>query len=279
VPLDVSVAAAADPHYPARLRQLGRVPERLWFRGRLPDLGERGVAIVGSRSASAKGCARAAEIAAAMTRQGLYVVSGGAVGIDAAAHRGALDAGGVTFAVLGCGVDVPYPDRHRRLFERIALHGGVMSELPPGSPPRPGRFPIRNRIVAALGELVLVVEARPLSGALITARLGWEQGRLLAAVPGSTGTDQLINAGLAAAVETGDDIARLLAGGAVEAAAVPAAIAAVLEAVRAGAHDALAIARHMKMPVSDALAVLADAELGGWIRRLVGGRFEVPRVN
>jgi DNA processing protein len=279
VPPDVSVASATDSQYPTRLHQLVRVPERLWFRGRLPGAGERGVAIVGSRAASAAGCARAAEIAAALTRQGLFVVSGGALGIDAAAHRGALDAGGVTFAVLGCGVDVAYPDRHRRLFERIAVKGGVMSELPPGSPPRPGCFPVRNRIVAALAELVLVVEARPLSGALITARLGWEQGRLLAAVPGSAGADQLINAGLAAPIETADDVARLLDGEVIEGAAVPAPIAAALEAVRAGAHDALAIARHMKVPISEALAVLADAELGGWLRRLAGGRFEVPRVN
>jgi len=143
----------------------------LWYLGRLPGARDRNLAIVGARAATMTGCRTARELAAASARRGMTIVSGGALGIDAAAHRGALDAGGATFAVLGCGVDVIYPERHAALYQEIAVAGGVLSEYEPGTPGRPGNFPARNRIIAALAESVLVVEAGLLSGALITARI------------------------------------------------------------------------------------------------------------
>jgi DNA processing protein len=227
----MSFATALDPTFPAGLRRLSKVPSGLWFRGRLPLAGERGVAIVGSRAASRAGAARATEIAAALARAGRFVVSGGALGIDGAAHRGALEAGGITFAVLGCGVDVVYPQRHAKLFEQIVVTGGILSEYPPGSPPRPGCFPVRNRIVAALADAVVVVEARPWSGALITARLAVEQGQMLIAVPGSAGTDQLIASGQASAADSGEEILRCMAGEAVPQRGAPAEMAPLLAAL------------------------------------------------
>ncbi len=148
-----------------------RPVKALWYLGRLPQPGDRGLAMVGARAASMAGCGLARKLAAASARQGFAIVSGGALGIDAAAHRGALDAAGVTFAVLGCGVDVVYPDRHAALYADIAAAGGLISEYPPGTQPRSGQFPARNRIIAAFAGTVLVVEAGLKSGALITARL------------------------------------------------------------------------------------------------------------
>jgi DNA processing protein len=123
------------------------------------------LAIVGGRAATVQGCRLAARLARAAVARGYAIVSGGALGIDAAAHRGALDAGGTTYAVLGCGVDVVYPDRHAVLFDEIAANGALISEHPPGTPPKQGHFPVRNRLVAALADAVLVVEARRRSGA------------------------------------------------------------------------------------------------------------------
>ena len=272
----MSLATALDPRFPASLRGLPKVPAELWFRGRLPAPDERGVAIVGSRAASRAGCGRTAEIAAALVRGGFFVVSGGAIGIDAAAHRGARDAGGVTFAVLGCGVDVVYPQRHQALFERIAIDGGVLSEYPPGSPPRPGCFPVRNRIVAALAQAVVVVEARVSSGALITAHLAAERGQTLIAVPGSPGTDQLLMAGLAISANDGDEVLRRMAGEAGSHPGAPAEMAPLLAALEDRSDNAVGIAQRLGVSLPIALGVLAEAELSGWVRRRAGGRYEVP---
>jgi len=278
MPTGMSVASTLDSSFPVRLRELSDVPDPLWFVGRLPSRGERGIAIVGSRAASSIGCGQARAIAAELAAAGFFVVSGGALGIDAAAHQGALDAGGTTFAVLGCGADVTYPDRHTLLFARIAERGGLISEYPPGFAPRPGTFPRRNRIVSALAEAVVVIDARRSSGALITARLARQQGRPLGAVPGSAGTDQLIAGGLAVPIGGGADVLDLLAGGAVAVRAVPpAAVAPVLATIEEGADSAAEIARRLGVPLAAALGALAEAELGGWVRRRAGGVYEVSR--
>jgi DNA processing protein len=277
-PSSFSVAANA-PSFPAALRQLSRQPAVLWVTGRLPVSGERAIAIVGSRAATGAGCALATRVAAGVSSAGYAVVSGGALGIDAAAHRGALAAGGVTFAVLGCGVDVVYPDRHGPLFAQIAGNGGLVSEYPPGTEPRPGQFPVRNRIVAALAEATVVVEARPASGALITARLARELGRRVFAVPGSAGCDQLIASGGAAPIDDAGSLMAQLAGAAPVVPAVPEALAALVEALRSGAAAPIDLALRLGTTLPAVLAGLAEAELTGWARRLPGGRFEVLRAN
>jgi len=218
-------------------------------------------------------------MAAALAGRGYAVISGGALGVDAAAHGGALAAGGPTFAVLGCGVDVIYPDRHGALFAAIVKSGGLLSEYPLGTPPRPGQFPTRNRIVAALGQAVLVVEARHGSGALITARLGREMGRRLLAVPGSPGTDMLIASGAAAPVEDPEALLSALAGSGAPAAVPPQGLAELVVALRAGPAAPVELAARMAVPLPEALGRLVEAELAGWAHRLPGGRFEVPRVS
>jgi DNA processing protein len=279
MPLPSGRLTAVEPGFPAALRALARPVGTLWYRGRLPDETQPSVSIVGSRAATLKACDLAAEMAGVLARKGYTVVSGGALGIDAAAHRGALAAGGVTFAVLGCGVDVVYPDRHDALFAEIAATGGLLSEYPPGTQPRPGQFPIRNRIVAALAEAVLVVEARSRSGALITARLGRETGRRIFAVPGSAGTDALVASGAATEVDGPAALLSALAGRAAAARRAPDALASLVEALRAGPASPADVARCLGIAVGEALGRLAEAELAGWARRVPGGKFEVPRAS
>jgi DNA processing protein len=232
---------------------------------------ESRLAIVGARDASMAKCRLAHELASSSVRSGFAIVSGGALGIDAAAHRGALAAGGATFAVLGCGVDVVYPDRHGALFAEVSAAGGLLSEYAPGTQPRHGQFPARNRIIAALSEAVLVVEAGFASGALITARLATKLGRALLAVPGSPGTDELIATGAARPISDGEALRRALAGEAPAARAIPARLAALVAALEAGDARPADIARRLRLPLPNTLALIAEAELDGWICRRPGG--------
>ncbi|HEX3695396.1 MAG TPA: DNA-processing protein DprA [Polyangia bacterium] len=271
--------SAGDPRYPRSLADLARPPGQLWVTGRLPTAAERSVAIVGSRGATAVGYTQAQEIAAAVGGAGWSVVSGGALGIDAAAHLGALQAGAPTFAVLGCGVDVVYPDRHTELFSRVAQAGGLLSEYPMGTPPRSGQFPARNRLVAALAEAVVVVDARTRSGALITAQRARELRRLLLAVPGSRGTDWLIGSGAAQPVAGASEVLDRLAGRAAVAAPVPYGLQPLLDALREGPDSAAGLAQHIGQPLSEVMSALSEAELAGLIQRLAGGRYEVPRAK
>ncbi len=177
------VIAADDAEYPALLREIPRPPTRLWARGALLT-GAPAVAVVGARRASRAGLAAARHLAAGLARAGVVVVSGFARGIDAAAHRGALEENGGTVAVFGCGLDVCYPPEHEGLLGELVKSGTALSEFDPGERPLPYYFPIRNRIIAGLSRLVLVVEAAEKSGSLITARYAADFGRDVAAVPG-----------------------------------------------------------------------------------------------
>jgi DNA processing protein len=190
--------------YPPRVRELHDAPATLYARGeRLDALECAAVAIVGARSCSGYGAQVARTLARDLGAAGVTVVSGLARGIDGEAHRGALEGGGLTVAVLGCGIDRDYPARHGELARRIAASGLVVSEYPPGTEPAPWRFPARNRIIAALAAATVIVEARDRSGALITADFALELGREVFAVPGeitaslSAGTNALIRQGAA----------------------------------------------------------------------------------
>ncbi|HVZ73058.1 MAG TPA: DNA-processing protein DprA [Polyangia bacterium] len=271
--------ARNEPTFPAELRQLSSIPTTLWVSGRLPSAGTPAIAIVGSRAATTAACRRAEAFARAVAGAGYDVVSGGALGIDAAAHRGALAAGGATFAVLGCGIDVVYPDRHAALFAEIAITGGVLTELEPGTQPKRQHFPSRNRLVAALAGTTIVVEARDGSGALITANFASKLGRRVLAVPGSAGCDALLAAGRAEAIEDAAGLLDRLAGRAPVSVEAPTALAAVVAALRAGAATPSDVARRMAATLPATLALLAEVELAGWVRRAPGGKFEVLRAN
>jgi DNA processing protein len=207
----VQVLVWGDPHYPLRLQHIVSAPPVLYIRGKLEPGDEAAVAIVGARNATAYGEDVARELASELSRRGLTIVSGLARGIDAAAHRGAIEAGGRTIAVLGSGLDEIYPPEHRGLAGQVATHGAVISEFPLGTPPLRLHFPRRNRIISGLCLGVIVVEAGVDSGALITANHALDQGREVFAVPGrvharySEGCNRLIKAG-AKLVETWEDV-------------------------------------------------------------------------
>lgn len=179
------LVAVRDDEYPMGLLDLFDPPAGLFVKGSPLEGLEPRVAIVGARSCSSAGREIASMLGAALASAGVCVVSGAARGIDAAAHRGALEAGGTTVAVLGCGIDVAYPPQNRRLLERIFASGAVVSEYPPGVPAEPYRFPARNRIVAALSRAVVVVEGAAGSGSMITADHALDIGRDVFAVPGA----------------------------------------------------------------------------------------------
>ncbi len=200
-----------DTAYPANLREIQAPPARLYVRGALAEDDALAVAIVGSRAATPYGVAVAERLAADLAARGVTVVSGLARGIDSAAHRGALRAGGRTIAVLGSGVDVIYPPENRRLARDIEASGALVSQFEPGTPPLAGYFPARNRVIAGLSLAVLVVEAAEKSGSLITAGLAAEMGREVLAVPGpltspqSVGAHRLIQDG-AALIQGWEDV-------------------------------------------------------------------------
>ena len=183
----VQVITMEDSAYPLRLAEIYDPPLVLFVRGELRESDSRCVAMVGTRRASPYGTRMAEQLAKELAAQHVTVVSGLASGIDAVAHRGAIQAGGRTIAVLGCGVDVTYPRENAELMEAITRHGCVISQFPMGAGPSRGNFPYRNRIISGLCQGTLIVEAPESSGALITARQAADQGREVFAVPGQVG--------------------------------------------------------------------------------------------
>lgn len=207
-----------DVEWPGQLDDLGDTrPVGLWVRGRasLRMWALRSVAVVGARACTEYGAHMAAVLGAGLAERGWVVVSGGAYGVDGAAHRGALGAGGATVAVLACGVDRPYPRGHTQLISRIAEQGLVIGELPPGDHPTPSRFILRNRVIAALTRGTVVVEAAYRSGALVTARAAQRLGRFTMGVPGpatsglSAGVHELLR-GEATLVTDAAEVAELV---------------------------------------------------------------------
>ena len=196
----VRILAYTDADYPQSLQNLSDKPLVLYVKGELPQA-NYALAIVGSRRCTEYGVRAAGYFAKAMTREGIPIISGGAKGIDTAAHEACLQAGGVTVAVLGCGLDIVYPPENARLFARIAEQGALVTEYPPGVPPAAANFPARNRIIVGLSQAVLVAEAGKRSGAVITANIAADEGREVYCVPGnifdgsSIGCHELIRTG------------------------------------------------------------------------------------
>lgn len=172
--------------YPKRLKELSRMPEKIYVKGTIPDDNVPSAAIVGARMCSAYGRIQAFKYSKALSECGVQIVSGLAYGIDTEAHLGALEGKKPTYAVLGSGLDICYPSRNRKLYERILRDGGgIISEYPEGVPVKKYHFPERNRIISGLSDLVLVVEAKDKSGSLITAQYALDQGKTVYAIPGS----------------------------------------------------------------------------------------------
>lgn len=209
--LGIQFYSYLHPKYPALLKAITDPPIGLYVRGTIPEDDIDTVAIIGARNCTRYGLTASYQIAKDLGKTNTIVVSGMARGIDGSAHRGILDAGGRTIAVLGCGLDICYPAEHKDLMERIVNNGCVISEYPPGMPGIPKNFPRRNRIISGLSKLVVVVEAGKRSGTLITADLALEYGRDVFVVPGnvtsplSEGTNNLIKQGCPIITE-GNDI-------------------------------------------------------------------------
>ena len=272
--LGVVPLAFGDDRYPARLAAIGDPPPMLWVRGNVSALSEPAIGMVGSRAATSYGLEMSKRIAMDLARAGVTIVSGLARGVDSAAHRAALLGRGRTIGVLGCGIDRIYPAEHKELAREMEQAGAVVSEFPPGVPPLPHHFPMRNRIISGLSLAVVVVEAPQKSGSLITASAAAEQGRDVMVVPGQVtggrnrGGHLLIRDG-AKIVECSDDILQELnlspeIAGNLPTFAMPPETAAFTV-------DELA-ARTGELP-NIVLARLLELELAGQIQRLGGGRF------
>lgn len=283
-----AVLAWGDPAYPALLLQTADPPPLLWLTGDSDWLSRPSVAIVGSRSATPQGLDNARAFARALSQAGLTVVSGLASGIDGAAHEGALEGPASTVAVTGCGPDLVYPSRHRRLAARIAQAGALLTEHPPGTPPLAPHFPKRNRIIAGMALGTLVVEAAPQSGSLITARLALEADREVFAIPGSIhspqarGCLQLIQQGaqLVTGVQDLLDALPRHALATTDPRPAPHAPPAAPEQdplLRALGHDPISLdelADRCGWPADALQARLLDLELEGRVARLPGGQLQ-----
>ncbi len=275
--------------FPERLRQIYDPPAFLWVRGSIDTLSEPAVAIVGTRRATDYGKRVAHEFAYALARSGYTIVSGLAYGIDAAAHRGALEAGGLTIAVLGSGVDRVYPGAHRELAEAAIRSGAVVSEYPMGAAPDAPNFPRRNRIVSGLSLGALIVEAFDKGGALITSRIALEQNREVFAVPNSVyskaseGCQRLIQQGYAKLVLTPEDIVEELGGSMTPTDRQAAEPAPPLELndLERRLYDAIgaetvhidALCERTGLDSSTALVYLLSLEFKGAVRQLAGKQF------
>jgi DNA processing protein len=183
----ISFVSKEDEHYPNKLRNIYEAPFALYVKGRLPEDGEKLLAVVGARDCSPYGKEMAKYFASETAKEGISIVSGLARGIDSYAHEGALISSGITYGILGCGIDICYPKENINLYMEMQRDGGIISEYAPGVKPIAGNFPMRNRIISGLCDGILVIEAREKSGSLITVDMGLEQGKDIYALPGRAG--------------------------------------------------------------------------------------------
>lgn len=305
------IVVASSGEYPAVLRQIPDPPLALYVTGDAKAIANHSIAVVGTRRPSAYGSSVAHRLAGDLAARRLTIVSGLARGVDSAAHRGAIEAGGTTVAVLGSGLDVVYPKENKKLAEKIASCGAVISEFPLGTSPAPENFPIRNRIISGLSLGVVIVEAAEYSGSLITARLALEQNREVFAVPGnitsaqSFGPNLLIKQG-AKLVDQWLDVVEELpasvrmqlipvprasedsqaaserAGSAVDGSAPPLPVAPRLEGDQKVVFNALRVDEAVfvdticgaaELPQPRVLAALLGLEMSGWVKQLPGMNF------
>ncbi|MFT6292483.1 MAG: DNA processing protein [Ilumatobacter sp.] len=286
--LGLSVVLPEDPDYPAQLLHDPRRPAVLFVQGDLSVLDARRVGIVGTRNPTRRGTQTAARFGYELAEAGVCVVSGLALGIDGAAHRGALAAGAAApVAIVANGHDAPYPKRHTALWSEVAVAGAVISEWPPGVPPEPYRFPLRNRILAALSEVVVVVESREKGGSLITAHEAAMRGIDVFAVPGpvdqraSMGTNSLLEVGAAPVSSTDTLLVALGLDGrrsgrrTFDARPLPLGDECVaLDLCRTGPQNVESAARSCEWDLARAAMSLARLERNGWLGE-AGGWFEV----
>jgi DNA processing protein len=271
----IAILPFADPGYPAALRRIP-YPPLILYRSGGPFPEDPAVAVVGSRAPTAAGKEFARDLSRELAAAGWTVVSGMARGIDAAAHEGAAAAGGVTVAVLGCGVDVVYPPEHGELREKILLRGAVLSEYPPGTLPLPRRFPARNRIVSGLCRGVVVAEAPERSGALITAGTALEQGREVLVVPGNpwfahtAGSNRLLRDG-ATPVCSAEDVSGALG---VEPLPVRSTLARGVLCALTGERTAAELSGALGAPLGDVVACLGELEVAKWVEMRAGGYYK-----
>jgi DNA processing protein len=278
----VSIRTWEDEGYPRLLRQIYDPPPMLYVKGRLLPEDEWAVAVVGTRAATTYGKEAATRIAGRLAHNGVTIVSGLARGIDSTAHRAALDAGGRTIGVLGCGLDIVYPPENRRLSTQITQQGALVSEYPLGTPPERGNFPPRNRIISGMSLGTVIVEAGRRSGALITADYALDQGREVFAVPGnifrraSQGTNALIREG-AAPVLSVEDILEVLNLSMVSQQRAARAVipenqteSCLLDHLSADPLHVDEISQQVGLPISEVTSALALMELKGMVRQAGG---------
>ena len=187
---NIGFLSMESKEFPEKLRYIDSPPYSIYYKGHIPNESYKSVAIVGARQCSEYGRVMSEKIAEALANYQIEIISGMARGVDSYAHIGALRGKGKTFAILGCGVDVCYPAENRKLYEELMEYGGILSEYPPGTSPKPQFFPLRNRIISAFSDIVILVEAKEKSGSLITADYALEQGKDIFACPGRA-TDAL----------------------------------------------------------------------------------------
>ncbi len=287
--LGIQVLTWEDEAYPRRLKEIDQPPPVLYLRDNLQPEDEWAVAIVGTRGITAYGRQVTAEIASVLARRGVTVISGLARGVDAEAHKAALNAGGRTLAVLGSGVDQIYPPEHRQLAGQIIASGALMSDYAPGTPPDGVNFPPRNRIISGLSMAVIVIEAGERSGALITAEFAADQGREVFAVPGninapkSVGCNRLIHQG-ARPLLTPEDVLESLDLASFQQQRVARAVlpkdeveARLLSVLTREPMHVDDIRARVDMPIEKVSATLALMELKGMVRQLGGMNFVAIR--
>ena len=264
---------ALESAFPERLREIPDSPSCIYCKGRLPEKDEHTVGIIGARDGTDYGKAVARKLAGELSEYGISIISGMAYGIDSAAHLGALDAKGRTYAILGCGVNICYPSVNYRLYQKIMENGGVISEYAPGAPPLPHHFVERNRLIAGLADILLVVEAKEKSGTFITVDRALEQGKQVFAVPGritdplSKGCNKLIREGAAVCLSKEDILECFSIDSEKESTrrlSLEGEERKVFEALDLEKKHVDMLSRELSMPLKSLYAILLQLELAGY---------------